>query len=169
MLLQNFVEYGHQRADLSTTSMFFHDDVIKWNHFRVIPTQRPVTRSFDVFFDLGLNKRLNKHSRRRALIWDAIALIMTSLRCFSMFQMVKFVGPDLRIYLSVSCVIIVPIACRLFGTHLLLNKCWLVVNRTSRNIFQWNCNQNAENFCKEMHFKSIICKMSDTTKSVVRH
>ena len=26
------------------------------------PTQRPVTRSFDVFFDLGLNKRLNKHS-----------------------------------------------------------------------------------------------------------
>ena len=26
------------------------------------PTQRPVTRSFNVFFDLGLNKRLNKHS-----------------------------------------------------------------------------------------------------------
>ena len=27
--------------------------------------QRPVTRSFDVFFDLRLNKRLNKQSRRR--------------------------------------------------------------------------------------------------------
>ena len=26
------------------------------------PTQRPVTRSFDVFFDLRLNKRLGKHS-----------------------------------------------------------------------------------------------------------
>ena len=26
------------------------------------PTQRPVTRSFDVFFDLRLNERLNKHS-----------------------------------------------------------------------------------------------------------
>ena len=25
-----------------------------------IPTQRPVTRSFDVFFDLRLNKRLSK-------------------------------------------------------------------------------------------------------------
>ena len=25
------------------------------------PTQRPVTRSFDVFFDLRLNKRLSKH------------------------------------------------------------------------------------------------------------
>ena len=50
-----------------------HDDVIKWKHFprnwpfvREItgpdefPIQRPVTRSFDVFFDLRLNKRLSK-------------------------------------------------------------------------------------------------------------
>ena len=29
-----------------------------------IPPQRPVTRSFDVFFDLRLNKRLGKQSRR---------------------------------------------------------------------------------------------------------
>ena len=29
------------------------------------PSQTPVTRSFDVFFDLRLNKRLSKHSRRR--------------------------------------------------------------------------------------------------------
>ena len=29
------------------------------------PSQRPVTRSFDVFFDLCLIKRLNKQSRRR--------------------------------------------------------------------------------------------------------
>ena len=27
------------------------------------PAQRPVTRSFDFFFDLRLNKRLSKHSR----------------------------------------------------------------------------------------------------------
>ena len=31
---------------------------------RWIPTQRPVTRSFDVFFDLRMNERLSKHS------WD---------------------------------------------------------------------------------------------------
>ena len=44
-----------------------HDDVIKWKHFprywpfvRGIPTHWPVTRSFDVFFDLCLNKRLSK-------------------------------------------------------------------------------------------------------------
>ena len=29
------------------------------------PTQRPVTRSFDVFFDLRLNKLLSKRSKRR--------------------------------------------------------------------------------------------------------
>ena len=55
---------------------YIHHDVIKWKHFprywpfvRVIhrspgefPTQRPMTRSFDVFFDLCLNKRLSKQS-----------------------------------------------------------------------------------------------------------
>ena len=29
------------------------------------PSQRPVTRSFDVFIDLRLNERLNKPSSRR--------------------------------------------------------------------------------------------------------
>ena len=57
----------------STKIMIRHDDVIKWKHFPrhwpfvrgihrsgEFPTQRPVTRSFDVFFDLRLNKRLSK-------------------------------------------------------------------------------------------------------------
>ena len=42
------------------------------------PSQRPMTRSFDVFFDLCLNKRLSKHSWGW-WFWDAIALIMTPL------------------------------------------------------------------------------------------
>ena len=50
-----------------------HDDVIKWSIFRVtgpscgeftvhrwIPLERLVTRIFDVFFDLHLNKRLSQ-------------------------------------------------------------------------------------------------------------
>ena len=50
---------------------WYHDDVIKWKHFprfwpfvRVpgdFPTQRPVMRNFDVFFDLRPNIRLSKH------------------------------------------------------------------------------------------------------------
>ena len=56
------------RPSVNTTKNFYdHDDVIKWKHFPVtgeFPSQRPVTRSFDVFFDLRLNKQLNKHLRR---------------------------------------------------------------------------------------------------------
>ena len=40
------------------------------------PTQRLVTRNFDVLFDLRLNKWLSK---QWLVIWDAIATIMTSL------------------------------------------------------------------------------------------
>ena len=31
------------------------------------PAQRPVTRSFDVFFDLRKNKQMSKQSKRRRL------------------------------------------------------------------------------------------------------
>ena len=43
------------------------------------PSQRPVTRSYDVFFDLRLKKRLCKQSGLR---WfETPLLIMTSLQC----------------------------------------------------------------------------------------
>ena len=56
--------------------IYTHDNVIKWRYFPrywpfvrgnspapgEFPSQRPVTRSFDVFFDLRLNKRLSKQS-----------------------------------------------------------------------------------------------------------
>ena len=61
----------------SLASFPYHDDVIKWQHFsrswtflgesiryRWFPEQRPVTPRFDVLFDLRLNNRLSKHSRR---------------------------------------------------------------------------------------------------------
>ena len=60
------------------TTTHIHDDVIKWKHFPAslafcagnspvtgeFPSQRPVTRSFDVFFDLHINRRLSKQLRR---------------------------------------------------------------------------------------------------------
>ena len=43
-----------------------HDNIIKWKHFpRYWPVVRGNHRSFDVFFDLRLNKRLSKQSRCR--------------------------------------------------------------------------------------------------------
>ena len=61
------------------TTLWCHYDVIKWEENRVtgplcggpvtgeFPSQMPVTRSFDVFFDLRPNNRLSKQSRRRRL------------------------------------------------------------------------------------------------------
>ena len=62
---------------ICTSTHQYHDDVIKWKLFALLalcvgnspvagefPTQRPMTRSFDVFFDLCLNKRLKKQSWR---------------------------------------------------------------------------------------------------------
>ena len=62
-----------QISCLSLILTFCHDDVIKWDHFPrywpfvleftgpgEFPAQWPVTRSSDVFFDLRLNKLLNK-------------------------------------------------------------------------------------------------------------
>ena len=51
-------------------SMEIQDDVIKWKHFRrnwpivqgIHRSQRTVTQSFDLFFDLRPNKRLSKQS-----------------------------------------------------------------------------------------------------------
>ena len=53
---------------------------------KTLVIQGPVTRSFDVFFDLGLNKRLSKKSRRH---WFEV-LIMTSLLCGRIFTNEKF-------------------------------------------------------------------------------
>ena len=61
---------------LNLLTWIYHDDVIKWKHFPRnwlfcagntqvtggFPAQRPVTRSFGVFYDLHLNKRLSKQS-----------------------------------------------------------------------------------------------------------
>ena len=41
------------------------------------PSQWSVTLSFDIYFDLRLNKRLSK-TVLRPVIWDAMALIMAS-------------------------------------------------------------------------------------------
>ena len=63
------------RFPVGLLAVLIHEDIIKWKHFPrywpfvqeftvtgEFPTQRPVTRSFDVFFDLCLNKRLSKQS-----------------------------------------------------------------------------------------------------------
>ena len=74
---------------LSTPSWLFHDDVIKWKLFPrywtlsggfagEFPTLKPVTWSFDVFFDLRIGYMFEL-TISRLVILDAIASILTSL------------------------------------------------------------------------------------------
>ena len=67
------------------------------------PSQRPVTQSFDVFFDLRLNKRLSTHSRRRwfetplrplwrhcngfNIIWNMLDLLSWLVFCWLCYQL----------------------------------------------------------------------------------
>ena len=54
---------------------FLHDDVIKWITVTgEFPSQRPVTRSFDVFYDSRLNKRLSKQLRRYRAHYDVTVM-----------------------------------------------------------------------------------------------
>ena len=67
---------SHTAVEIILKDTGKYDDVIKWKHFpRYWPFvwgihrspvnslhNRPVTRSFDIFFDLRLNKRLSKQS-----------------------------------------------------------------------------------------------------------
>ena len=61
------------------------------------PSQKPVARSFDDFFDLCLNKRLSKQSRRRWFetplgslwrhcIWSVFCVITSHKQCLFLFN-----------------------------------------------------------------------------------
>ena len=56
----HFPSWRHQMETFSALLTFCAGNSLVTGEF---PTQRPVTRSFDVFFDPRLNKQLNKQSR----------------------------------------------------------------------------------------------------------
>ena len=46
---------------------------------RGLPSQRTVTRNFDVFFDLRQKKQTVEQTMETPVIWDALVLIVTLL------------------------------------------------------------------------------------------
>ena len=66
------------------------------------PAQRPVTRSFDVFFDLRLNKRLSKQSWGRSLeslsrpLWRHCNEILEILDYKAVYKMLMHNKSNLR-------------------------------------------------------------------------
>ena len=61
------------------------------------PSQRPVTRSFGVFFDLRLNKRLSKQSRRHRTHYGVIVMFPRSHECLSYNNKMYFTKLHIRV------------------------------------------------------------------------
>ena len=55
-----------------------------------------------------------------------------------------------------GCLIHLLVACSAPSHY--LNQCWLIVNWTPGNIFQWNLNQNSIIFIQENTVENVICQ-----------
>ena len=140
-----------------------HDDVIKWKHFpRYWPfvwgihqspvnsqTQRPVTPSFDVSFDLHLNKRLSKQSWGWWFETPSVPLwrhcndnVYVKLREHGLPNVVK--------------------SSRQQAASAKYDKD-LFLNCTIGDMHQWNINQ-ARYFLQENPFENVVCKMLATLR-----
>ena len=79
MCKASYLQGGLLRIMQAVWTLLWHDDIIKWKHFPCywpfvcgihqscitgeFPSQRPVTQSFDIFFDLRLNRQRSKQPR----------------------------------------------------------------------------------------------------------
>ena len=82
------------------------------------PTQRPVTRSFDVFFDLHLNKRLSKQSRGWWFETPSRPLWRRSIGLSISTQMFMKLKPVISCVLSVSNDGYLYLRCYLISPHM---------------------------------------------------
>ena len=116
------------------------------------PTQRPVTRSFNVFFDLRLNKRLSKQSwgwwfetlsrplwrHRNAGLW-----INHEFRCQYLLHLLTLtqlnsLWPSDAIWRQRSgSKLVQAMACYLTAQSLNLNQCWLIISDV-----QWHSSED---------------------------
>ena len=121
------------------------------------PAQRPVTPSFDVFFDLGLNKRLSKQSwgwwfetvsrplwRHSSVDTLCVSISATIMWHIYMMSRMTFVQhpmssndyKSLESYIHENWVIIGSLVVTCSAPSHYLNQCWITVNCTIETNFQ---------------------------------
>ena len=109
------------------------------------PTQRPVTRSFDVFFDLRLNKRSNKQSwgwwfeTPSPPFWRHRNVCVNELDHHRIRQWL--------------------VACSAPNHY--LNQWWHIWNWTLRTFFQWKIIWSSIVFIQENAFENIVGERAD--------
>ena len=60
----------------------------------------------------------------------------------------------------IKSVLVQIMACRLSAPSHYLNQCWVIVNWTLGNKFQWNFNQNTKLFIHENASENVVCEMA---------
>ena len=128
------------------------------------PSQRPVTRSFDVFFDLRLNKRLSKQSwgcwfeTTSRSLWRHFNSLyhkkgtFIALRVIDLETVYRVCLYQLTHRSRIKPYLMQIMACRLFGARPLCNLKWYIINWTLRNEYPWNLNQNTIILFDEMNW-----------------
>ena len=91
----NFIKKRNSKCCLRGVGHFVSAPVLYWSFLRGIHrSQRPVTRSFDVFFDLCPNKRLSKQLwgwlRRHRAHYD-LTVKYNILRCLYLFMFIEHI------------------------------------------------------------------------------
>ena len=136
------------------------------------PAQRPVTRSFDVFFDLRLNKgwvnnREADGLRRHHTHYDVTVMIKEPAMWKAppwhdvfMFSKCCLIEADWRIYASTNWPALVQMMACAWPALKPLSKpmlgyCWTVSHK-----LQWNFNRKSFYFIREKAFENVIWKMA---------
>ena len=117
-------------------------------------TQRPVRRSFGVFFDLRLNKRLSKQPWG----WWFETLSWSLWRQCNETPINSFPSNAAYMRQWTGLSLVRVMACRCSAPSHYLNQCWFVVNRTSENKLQWNLNWQSISFIQENAFEIVACQ-----------
>ena len=145
---------------------------------RWIPhTQRPVTRSFDVFFDLRPNKWLSKlwwgwwFKTPSCPLWRHCN--DKTRKCYEWYA--EWVPNNYLTHLPlVLHICVIKLGQHWFSWWLVacsaprhyLNQWWLIVNWTLSNKLQWNSNLNTNLFIREKAFQNVVCEMAPIVKPV---
>ena len=134
-------------------------------------SQRPVTRSFDVFFDLRLNKRLNKQWAWR---FETLSRLLWRHCNVELFRRCQWSNPDKCGYINSlwtsdaiwrqgsRSTLVQRMACCLMAPSHYLNQCWLIITKvqwySSEGNFTWDITATSPWNQLENYFSKILLK-----------
>ena len=114
-------------------------------------TQRPATRSFDILFDLHLNKRLNKQSRRR---WFETPSRSLWRRCND-----TAVFPIVHACTAMSLINLIIYTANMKLTFLVQCPRYVTEQGQKRDNYKWKTNIYIIN-CRRWHFQALSSKIT---------